>query len=854
MTLEPGTQLSHYRLGKKLGEGGMGVVYHAEDTKLRRQVAVKVLPPELVENKERRLRFMREARTAAAVNHPNIATVYEVDEVDGVLFIAMELIQGKSLRETLASGRPLPLRQTLRLASEMSEGLARAHKAGVIHRDLKPDNIMLTEDGHAKILDFGLAKLREETPSGGAGDDADSSRMATISGEMTKEGKIFGTAKYMSPEQARGRIVDERSDLFSLGSVLYEMATGKAPFGGETTTDTLSSILRDSPPPPMQLNPQVPPELERIIVNCLEKDAQDRYQHADQIVVDLRKLRRATDSGVQAVSSSGPITAAQTVATTGPVSAAGTAAGAGARRGGLIAMGAVAVIALGWLAWQQFGPRSGAPAASAIPGTAQPDTPAGTPITPERAPIQIAVLPFQNVRGDDRIDFLGFALADAVISKLSYLDAVTVRPSSYIQRYRNQTPDPKQVGEDLGINHLLTGSMLASGDNLRVSVQFVDLERGEVRWEETINARLDNLLEVQDEVVERIVTGMRLDLTPREASKLRLDQPQDPEAFDMYLRARSQPQTVVGDRTAMELLENSIERDKTFAPAWAELASRQRSSASFTGGKLSDYEASDRSARRALELNPDLPEAQWGYAVSLVERDRHREAYVRLQEWLQRDPYSARARFGLSYLYRYAGLLDRAAAELQQAILLEPGNPGFRSGGHIYMYNGAPARGEPIFALDRGSAWSLAHIAVISYLAGDEGRMRNLAQQVISLDPESRLADTARAWIQILSDNPEAGRAILQKNLASIAPDPEILFEEGIDYYWAGDFETARELFARAVAGGFYCYPAFSNDRRLADLNQHPEFASVLEKARRRHEEFKTFVESQSPRQAVAHP
>jgi TolB-like protein len=828
----------------------MGVVYRAEDTKLRRQVAVKVLPPELVGNEERRLRFLREARTAAAVNHPNIATVYQVDEVDGILFIAMELIQGKSLRDTLAANRPMVLRQTLQLAAEMAEGLARAHKSNVIHRDLKPDNIMLTEDGHAKILDFGLAKLREEAEIGGAGGDPDSSRMATISGEMTKEGKIFGTAQYMSPEQARGRIVDERSDLFSLGSVLYEMATGKAPFGGETTTDTLSSILRDSPPPPSQLNPQVPHEFERIIVNCLEKDAQDRYQHADQIVVDLRKLRRTTESGVQAVRSSGPITAAQTAVTTGPVpaavSGAGTAAGSGARRGGLIAVGAVVVIALGWMAWQQFGSHSPAPAQPAVSPTAPPDERPGPALLPERDKIQLAVLPLQNVRNDERIDFLGFALADAVISKLSYLDSVTVRPSSYIQKYRNEVPDPKQVGEDLGINHLLTGSMLVLGDSMRVSVQFVDLERSEVRWEETMDASLDNLLEVQDEVVERIVAGMRLDLTPKEASKLRLDRPQNPEAFDMYLRARAQAATVDGDRTAMELLEASIELDAGFAPTWSELASRQRSAAMYTGGKLSDYEASDRSALKALELNPELPEAQWGYAASLVERDRHKEAYAHLQKWLKRDPYSARARFALSYLYRYAGLLDRAAAELHQAILLEPGNPGFRSGGHIYMYNGDPRRGEPIFALDRGSAWSSAHIAVISYLAGDEDRMRTLAKHVIGLDPESRLADTARAWIQILSDNPEAGRAILQKNLASITPDPEILFEEGIDYYWAGDFDTAKELFARAVAGGFYCYPAFNNDRRLADLNQRPEFAPVLEKARRRFEEFKAFVESNS--------
>jgi TolB-like protein len=516
-------------------------------------------------------------------------------------------------------------------------------------------------------------------------------------------------------------------------------------------------------------------------------------------------------------------------------------------------VGALAVIAIGWLLWNQFGSKPGTPAPTSVTIAARTDATTGRGSL-EPAPIQMAVLPLQNVRGDDRIDFLGFALADAVISKLSYLDAVTVRPSSYIQKYRNQTPDPQEVGEALGINHLLTGSMLVQGDNMRVSVQFVDLDRGEVRWEETIDASLENLLEVQDEVVEKIVAGMSLDLTPKEASRLALDRPKTPAAFDLYLRARAQPQTVEGDRVAMEHLEKSMELDDEFAPAWVELASRQRSAAAYTGGKVSDYESSDRSSLRAIELNPDLPEAQYSYAVSLVERDRHKEAYDQLKIWQARDPYSARASFGLSYLFRYAGLLDLSAAELNKGILLEPGNPGFRSGGHIYMYNGDPKRGEAIFSLDRGSAWSLAHVAVTAYLAGDEDRMRSLAHQVIELDPESRLADTARSWIHLLDGDKAAARVILQKNLASIIPDPELMFEEGVDYYWAEDFEAARELFARAVAGGFYCYPAFNNDRRLADLHQRPEFTPVLEKARRRYEEFKAYVESTGQLVATAHP
>ncbi len=285
-----GKTLSHFRILSQLGEGGMGVVYKAEDTKLDRPVALKVLPPERVGDEERRLRFMREARTAAAISHPNIAAVYEIDEADGVIFIAMELVEGQTLRSLLETGVP-PLKKALRMAAEMAEALGSAHEANIVHRDLKPENVMIRPDGHVKILDFGLAKLREN-----ATDSPETTRMETLSAEMTREGRILGTAAYMSPEQARAQPVDFRSDLFSFGIVLYEMATGRSPFHGPSVTDTLSSIVRDQPPPLAQITPGIPEELARIVSKCLEKDPDERYQHTDDLAMDLRKLRRVTDS------------------------------------------------------------------------------------------------------------------------------------------------------------------------------------------------------------------------------------------------------------------------------------------------------------------------------------------------------------------------------------------------------------------------------------------------------------------------------------------------------------------------------------------------------------------------------
>ena len=298
MPLQPGQMLSHYRLVEKIGEGGMGVVWKARDEKLRRDVALKVLPAELVEDPERRRRLLREARSAAAINHPNIGTVHEVDEAEGTVFIAMELVEGKTLR-SLLGGEPLAIPEALRIATEMAEGLVAAHQAKVIHRDLKPENVLIRADGHLKILDFGLAKLLEPQPGleGEEGSGAGTgTALDTISRELTRAGKVYGTVSYMSPEQVRGRSVDTRSDLFSFGIVLYEVVTGKPPFSGESPMDTLSAILRARPELVVTSKPETPAELQRILDKCLEKEPRDRYQDTRDLVVDLRRLRRETDS------------------------------------------------------------------------------------------------------------------------------------------------------------------------------------------------------------------------------------------------------------------------------------------------------------------------------------------------------------------------------------------------------------------------------------------------------------------------------------------------------------------------------------------------------------------------------
>ena len=384
-----GKQLSHFRIVEKIGEGGMGVVYRAEDQKLGRHVALKVMRPEFVANEERRRRFIREARTAASVTHPNIVTVHEIDEVDGITFIAMELLDGKGLGVHLG-GRALASDDAIRIAVDVAEGLAQAHAAGVVHRDLKPDNVIVGPGQQITILDFGLAKLHDEARSTGASD----TDVQTASLDATRDGRILGTVAYMSPEQARGLPVDKRSDVFSFGVLLYEMVTGKAPFSGPTITDTLTAILRDRQAPVATLNPDVPAELERILIRCLEKNPKDRYQDTGHLVSDLRALKKFTDSNTQ------------------PVPRVSLSGDSHRRvlplwlRPAFLVVVGVALVALALILPRLF---------------SKPATPADQ--------TSVAVLPFTNMQDDDDPDRFGQILQELIITDLSGLQSMNVYSS-----------------------------------------------------------------------------------------------------------------------------------------------------------------------------------------------------------------------------------------------------------------------------------------------------------------------------------------------------------------------------------------------------------------------------------------
>jgi tetratricopeptide (TPR) repeat protein/TolB-like protein/tRNA A-37 threonylcarbamoyl transferase component Bud32 len=564
-----GRTLSHFRIIDKLGQGGMGVVYRAEDLQLGRQVALKVLHTEFVTDDERRKRFLREARTAASVSHPNIATVHEVGETDGVIFIAMELVEGRTLKRVIHDDRP-DVDECLRLAVEIGEGLARAHQANIVHRDLKPENIVIDTDRRVKILDFGLAKLYED-PTGSPVDD--SSGLETISAAVTRDGRILGTVQYMSPEQARGVELDARSDVFSLGIVLYELVTGQIPFQGDTITDTLTSILRDEQPPIARFNPEVPLELERILKTCLEKDPARRYQDASAVLADLRTLKRLSDSQpVPLVSDPG----------VGPI---GTSPIPWARVAGLVGI-ALLLVAIG------------AGAAALLRGVGW--FPGGEP-----ARTALAVIPFENIQERDDPERLGQILQELIITDLSEMSSLKVLSSQrlfdvqkMLGREARSTIDrdmATQVAREAGADVMLTGSLSRLGSRWILTCQLIDLDDGTVLQSDRLDggdlyAMVDDLTSVVrgdlglDEVVDVAVTQ-------RTSSSL--------EAYQAYL-AGVDALNALDFAGAIADLERAVEVDPSFGKAYYKLAISRWWKGSLEGYKDGQHAASPADALEAL--------------------------------------------------------------------------------------------------------------------------------------------------------------------------------------------------------------------------------------------------------------
>jgi len=751
-----GTKVSHFEITDKLGEGGMGEVWLARDIRLGRTVALKILPPARAESEDRRRRFEDEARAASALNHPGIAHIYDVGEAEGIHFIAMEHVDGESIDHRMARA-PLTTAEIVDLGARLADALAAAHGHGVTHRDIKPSNLMITAEGRLKVLDFGLAKLRPGFGKGGG---------EATTQTMTQPGVVMGTVQYMSPEQALGKEADHRSDLFSAGVVLYEMATQRLPFRGSTPTETITEIVRSEPEPVSDLSPATPLELERIIRKCLEKDASRRYQSARELAVDLDNLKRDTESGVTVMA---PERRA-------PSRAAMVA----------VAIAAVMLVVVGFMLV-----RSGL-------------------WTTKSASIEsIAVLPFENGTGDTDIEYLCDGLAESLINTLSQIPELKVISRRSAFAFKDTEDDPKTIGRKLGVQALLMGRLVQRGAQLAVSAELVDVGDNHQLWGGRFNRDQADVLAIEEELTATIAKILKIELSADTEEKMNRRYEIDPEAHRLYLKGR---QFVIGSSRemdkAVEYYQQAIARDPGYALPYAGLADAYITQAHHgVLGRQEALEKSKAAVQRALDIDENLAEAlaasaerkylfEWDW--SGAERDLKRAIEV--------NPGSDFARKSYAYFLSAVGRFDDAIEQATIAKELDPLSP---SAFHLVAFSLMGKREydraaeEFRAALDLNPNWTWGYIKLAKTYA-DNGQCEEAFATAEDAEAELHGGGTplARSWVGYTYgkcgdvERAEAALQTLDEFAESAYVDPVAY---GIIYAALGDSDRLLEELERSI-------------------------------------------------------
>ena len=800
--------ISHYHIVKKLGAGGMGEVYLAEDVQLGRRVALKFLPAGLASDEKRMRRFIQEARAASALNHPNILTVYEFGEAESIHFIATEFIDGVTLRKRMGR-EPMKASEALNVAVQTIEALAAAHAAGILHRDIKPENIMLRADGYIKVLDFGLAKLTERRA---APDEA-----PTL--EMTDAGVVMGTARYMSPEQARGLPVDARTDIWSLGVVLYEMVAGRAPFEGATSTDTIVSILEREPLPLAQSSTEIPAELQRIVTRALAKKQEERYQTAEDLAADLKRLKRDLEVGA----SSGPLQTMPVVQTSRRVFA----------RAWFIALVAVLALALA-AAGYFFGGRflsEEAPEAAA-------------------EQITLAVLPFRilNKEAED-ISFLSLGFPDAIITRLANVRQIRLRPTSAILRYENQNVDAQEAGRVLASDYVVMGTVQNAEERLRVSVQLLRASDGAPIWGQHYDQPRAGLLDLQDSIAGQVATALKIKLTAAEQERLLRRYTENAAAYESYLQGRSHlARSTQGDvRAAIEKFENALRLDPNYAPAFAGLA---RAAAEMHLRFAPEREVkswgerAEREARRALELDTNLAETHLALAAVYGKTDFNWKATIEeSRRTLELDPNLDLPYAFLARAFYHLGLLELADRDLRAGLEINTENRNrvelLRTHGVVALLNGEYAQASSLLEEAEhlnGKPLFDAYLAQAHYYQGRAAHAEGLLDELRRSSSASAVARAQATLASFLAARGSRTQAeeLLRAVLAGAYMDHHVAYSVGAAYAQLGQRDEALVWLRKASDTGFPCFPWYARDPLLHPLGGDPEFQrfmAVLQKS-----------------------